>query len=139
MDDYSTTAYLIIQFSKEETNFHRGKEQQAQAGHHQCTNLGLVLYFSTNSCGRRCINLGNRRRHQSDSTSRPITFGTCSLTDPEKKNSEIEKEALAIVFECGYFHLYLYGKSFQMETDHRPHEYIFKPKASGKPATARVE
>lgn len=26
-----------------------------------------------------------------------------------------------------------------METDHRPLEYIFKPKSSGKPAPARVE
>jgi hypothetical protein len=38
-----------------------------------------------------------------------------------------------------HFHLYLYGKSFEMETDHCPLEYIFKPKASEKPAPPRVE
>ena len=50
--------------------------------------------------------------------------------------SQIEKEALAIVFESEHFHLYLYGKS---STYHRPLEYIFKPKSAGKPAPARVE
>ena len=84
------------------------------------------------------------RRHgllqqQFDSTYRPIPFGSCSLTGTEMMYSQIEREALAIVFGCEHFDLYLYGKSFEMETDHRPLEYIFKPKVSGKPAPARVE
>ena len=62
-----------------------------------------------------------------------------SLSEAEMKYSQIEKAALAIVFGCEHFHLYLYEKSFEMETDHRPLEYIFKPKASGKSAPARVE
>ena len=78
-------------------------------------------------------------QQQSDSTYRPIAFGSRSLTETEVKYSQIEKEALAIVFGCEHFHLYLYGKPFEMETDHCPLEYIFKPKASGKPAPARVE
>jgi hypothetical protein len=64
---------------------------------------------------------------QSDCT---IAFGSPFLTETEMKYSQIEKEALAIVFGCEHFHLYLYGKSFEMETDHRPLEYIFKPKSA---------
>ena len=70
-------------------------------------------------------------QQQSDGIYRPIAFGSRSLTETEMKYSQIEKEALAIVFGCEHFHLYLYGKSFEMETDHRPLEYIFKPKSTG--------
>ncbi|CAB4004212.1 Hypothetical predicted protein [Paramuricea clavata] len=56
-------------------------------------------------------------QQQSDCTYRPIAFGSRSLTGAEMKYSQIEKEALAIVFGCEHFHLYLYGKSFEMETD----------------------
>ena len=55
------------------------------------------------------------------------------------KYSQIEKEALAIVFGCSHFHRYVYDRSFELETDHRPLEHIFKPKPSNKPAPARVE
>ena len=34
--------------------------------------------------------------------------------------------------------MYLYGKKFELETDHKPLEYIFQPKAS-KPPPARIE
>ena len=34
--------------------------------------------------------------------------------------------------------MYLYGKKFELETDHKPFEYIFQPKAS-KPPPARIE
>ena len=78
-------------------------------------------------------------QQQFDSTYRPIAFGSRSLTGTEMKYSQIEREALAIVFGCEHFNLYLYGKSFEIETDHRPIEYIFKPKVSGKPAPAQVE
>jgi len=55
------------------------------------------------------------------------------------KYGQIEKESLAIVFGCEHFHLYLYGRRFELETDHRPLEHIFKPKNTGKPSPPRVE
>ena len=32
----------------------------------------------------------------------------------------IEKEGLAVVWGCKYFHQYLYGREFVLESDHRP-------------------
>ena len=48
-----------------------------------------------------------------------------SLTDPEKRYSQIELEALAGDFGCKKFHLFLYGRPFKIMTDHKPLESVF--------------
>lgn len=50
----------------------------------------------------------------------PIEFASVSLTATQQKCNHIEKEFLALVFECERFHYYLYGKRFKIETDHLP-------------------
>ena len=71
----------------------------------------------------------------------PVAYGSRSLTDTEQKYGQIEKEALAIVFGCEHFHMYLFGREFEMETDHRPLEHIYaaKPTNSSKPQPARIK
>ncbi len=56
----------------------------------------------------------------------PVAFGSRSLTECQKRYAQIEKELLAIVYGCEKFHKYIYGKTVQMETDHKPLETIFK-------------
>lgn len=74
---------------------------------------------------------------QYDSTGpRIIAFGNKSLTDVEKRYCQTEKEALALVWAIEHFHMYLYGKEFELVTDHKPLEVIFKPRS--KPC-ARIE
>ena len=40
---------------------------------------------------------------------RPIGFASCTLSQPEKGYSQIEKEGLACVFGVTRFHAYLMG------------------------------
>ena len=47
-----------------------------------------------------------------------------SLTDTETHYANIERELLAIIFGCEKFHTYLYGRTFIVETDHKPLEMI---------------
>ena len=132
---------------KDKTTFHWGEEQQSSflKLKHAITSAPILTHYSITAPTRVVVDASPWAvgavllQQQSDSTYRPVAFGSRALTEAEIKYSQIEKEALAIVFGCEHFHLYLYGKSFEMETDHRPLEYIFKPKASGKPAPARVE
>ena len=50
----------------------------------------------------------------------PIAFASKSLTDTETRYANIKRELLAIVYGCEKFHTYLYGRTFVMETDHKP-------------------
>lgn len=67
---------------------------------------------------------------------RIIAYASRSLSDVEKRYSQTEKEALGIVWACERFHIYLYGISFELLTDHKPLQYIYAKKA--KPS-ARIE
>ena len=40
----------------------------------------------------------------------PIAYASKALTDVEQRYSQIEKEALALVWACEKFHVYIYGK-----------------------------
>ena len=66
-----------------------------------------------------------------------VAYASRSLTDCESRYSQSEREALAVVWGIEHFHLYLYGSSFQVTTDHKPLEPIFTNPTCK--ATARVE
>lgn len=71
---------------------------------------------------------------------KPITFASCTLTATERNDSQIDKEALALIFAVKHFHQYVYGRSFILETDHKLLIYIFGSK-KGIPqmAASRVQ
>ena len=58
----------------------------------------------------------------------PICFASKKLLKREQAYSVIEKECLALVWAVRKFHVYLYGKQFEIETDHYPLAYIGKTK-----------
>ena len=55
-----------------------------------------------------------------DGLERPIAYASRTLAAAEKNYSQLEKEALAIIFDLGKFHQYVYGKKFTIITDHKP-------------------
>ena len=70
-----------------------------------------------------------------DGSQRPVFYVSRSLTSAESHYSQVEREALAIVFAVKRLHMFLYGRSFVLRTDHRPLLKIFGEN-SGLPATA---
>ncbi|KAL7301787.1 hypothetical protein TKK_0005775 [Trichogramma kaykai] len=65
-----------------------------------------------------------------------ISFASKSLSDVERRYSQTEKESLTLVWAVERFYLYLAGLRFELETDHKPLEAIFRP--TSKPP-ARIE
>lgn len=64
---------------------------------------------------------------------RPVAYVSRSLNDAERNYSQIDKEALAIIFCLEKLHQFLYGRKFTLRTDHKPLVSIFGPK-QGIPA-----
>lgn len=54
-----------------------------------------------------------------DGKDRPMAFASRTLSPSECKYSQLEKEALALIFGIKRFHMYLYGHKFSLMTDHK--------------------
>ena len=63
-------------------------------------------------------------QQQKDNTWRPVAYQSRSLSACEQRYAQIEKEALAVTWACERFNNYLLGKSFQIQTDHKPLIYL---------------
>ena len=60
-----------------------------------------------------------------DGSEKPIEYASRTLSKAERKYSQIDKEALAIVWSVKRFHYYVYGRSFELISDHKPLIHIF--------------
>ena len=67
---------------------------------------------------------------------RVISYASRALSDVESRYSQTEREMLAVVWGAEHFHLYLYGATFDILTDHKPLLGIFK---NHRPASACIE
>ncbi|XP_065188042.1 uncharacterized protein K02A2.6-like [Sycon ciliatum] len=72
-----------------------------------------------------------------DQSVRPVVYVSRALSKAESHYSQIEREALAIVFAVRRLHQYIYGRKFILRTDHKPlikifgeHESLSKTSAS---------
>ena len=64
----------------------------------------------------------------------PVAYASRALTETEKRYAQIEKELLAVVFECNRFSQYIYGQPVTVESDHQPLETIMKKSLDKAPA-----
>ena len=75
-----------------------------------------------------------------DGQERPIAYASRTLTAAERGYSQIEKEGLDVVFAVTKFHNYLYGRSFMIESDHKPLSHLFnQQKAVSVTVSARIQ
>ena len=63
-----------------------------------------------------------------DNSERPIAFASRTLSRAERNYAQLDREVLALVFGVKSFHQYVYGREFELETDHKPLTFIIGPK-----------
>ena len=83
--------------------------------------LGAILSQHDNNGENECV----------------IAYGSRALTAVEQRYSQTEREALAVVWACEHFHLYVYGQPVKIFTDHKALVSIYGNRKS-KPPT-RIE
>lgn len=68
----------------------------------------------------------------------PIAYASRTLNDHEIKYSTTEKELLAVVWAIKYFRPYIYGKKFELNTDHQALKWLHT-KYLGKDLNSRLQ
>ncbi|XP_011859382.1 PREDICTED: uncharacterized protein K02A2.6-like [Vollenhovia emeryi] len=63
-----------------------------------------------------------------DGTLKPIMHAARSFNSTEKNYPQVQREALALTFAVSKFHRYIYGRAFELHTDHKPLLAIFGSK-----------
>lgn len=121
---------------KQKQKFVWAKEQQrafAELKRHM-SNPATLGYFDVDDrtqviADASPVGLGAVLIQMNESGPRIISYASKSLSDVEKRYAQTEKEALALVWATERFHFYLYGRPFELITDHKPLETIFGPKS----------
>ena len=102
-------------------------EQTAfQASKDLLTSSSLLVHFNPDydlvlMCDASSYGVGAVLAHRMpDGSERPIGYASRSLTAAQRNYSQIEREALALVFGVQRFHSFLFGHRFELVTDHQP-------------------
>ena len=142
--DLATVAEPIHRLLCKDVAFKWGKEQQCafEEIKRRLGNRETLAFFDP-QCPTRLVadasptGLGAVLTQRQQGVWRVVAYGHRSLTSVEKRYSQTEKEALALVWACEHFRLYLLGLEFELETDHKPLQFIFNRQTS-KPSP-RIE
>ena len=113
--------------------WHWNQEQQAafQAAKDALQSDSLLVHYDTRkplllACDASDYGIGAVLSHVvGDGQEQPIAYISRTLTPAEKHYSQLEKEALAIIFAVKKFHRYLLGRHFVIESDHQPLKTLF--------------
>ncbi len=103
---------------EEEKAFSRSKKM--------LTSSNLLTHYNpqlplTLACDVSAYGIGAVLAHRmSDGSEKPIGYVSRTLTKAEKNYSQLEKEGLSCVVGIKKFHNYVFGRHFELVTDHKP-------------------
>ena len=143
LPDFSQTAQPLWKLTKKNAEFKWGKEEDEsfQRLKDLITRRETLKYFNAEAQTRIVADAGPEElsavlTQNQEENWVVISYASRNLSDVEKRYSQTEKEALALVWACERFNIYVFGRKFELETDHKALECIYTPQS--KPS-ARIE
>ena len=141
--DFATVAEPLRRLTKKGVHFEFGEEQKNAFNElkRRLSSAETLGYFDKDAktliiADASPVGLGEILIQEQQGRKRVISYASKSLSAVERRYSQTEIEALAVVWACERFHVYLYGIEFELYTDHKPLETIYSSRS--KPC-ARIE
>ena len=130
---FATVAEPFCNLSKKGVCFRFGDEQR-RAFNELKSRLASAETLghpnSNNSRSDAClVGLGTVLIQEQQGSKRVISYASKNLSEVEKRNSQTESEALAVVWVCNCFFVYLYSTEFDLYSDHKPLETIYSSRS----------
>ncbi len=124
LPQYSEITSPLQQLLKHNTPWTADCEQAIRRLTHLLTSPPTLAHFDLSSptlvtCDASAVAVGAVLSQLHDGIERPIAFASRALSSAEQKYSVGEREALACIWACERWHMYLYGRSFTLRTDHQ--------------------
>ena len=142
--DFSITADHLRKMARQGESFTWGKEQEKsfQELKRQIASAPVLAYFDKEAhtqiiADASPVGLGAVLIQEKNGERRAICYASRTLSNVERRYSQTEREALALVWACERFHLYVYRlPKFDLVTAHEALKVIYSTKS--KPS-ARIE
>ena len=122
----ATLGEPLNRLMKKEQLFMWGKEQEAVFVKLKevLANSSTLAYFDVNAktqviADATPVGLGAVLVQKQGEDYTIICYASGSLSDIERRYSQTNKEALVIDWACERFHVFLFGKTFELLTDHK--------------------
>ena len=134
--DFATVAEPLRRLTKKGVHFEFGEEQKNAFNElkRRLSSAETLGYFDKDAktliiADASPVGLGAILIQEQQGRKRVISYASKSLSAVERRYSQTEKEALAVVWTCERFHVYLCGIEFELYTDHKPLETIYSSRS----------
>ena len=128
LPNLSTMLHQLYQLLKKDTKWIWGaaQEEAFEASKKLSISSNCLNRFNSSldltlACDASNYGLGAVLSHRMpDGSERPIVYASRMLNAAERNYSQLEKEGLSCIFEIKRFHDYVFGRHFELVTDHKP-------------------
>ena len=132
LDNRATILEPLHELLRDKQTWKWGPEQENafQASKDLLTSDKVLVHYDpdkdlTLACDASPYGIGAVLSHTSQEE-KPIAFASRSLSAAERNYSQLEKEALAVIYGVKKFYQYLWGRKFNILTDHKPLVGLFR-------------
>ena len=128
LPNLSSTLHPLYHLLKKDVRWIWGAAQEKTfaVSKHLLTSSNCLTHFDssldlTMACDASKYRLGAILSHKMpDGSERPIAYASRTLNSADRHYSQLEKEGLSCIFGIKRFHDYLFGRHFELVTDHKP-------------------